>query len=217
MPWPHLSSFQRHKETTRSCWGYSFEYSDEHRVLEQAIQPLKYSFDSLADEAYQRLTSISSEDPVSGPKAPEKLEEGHGTRSAATEITEKPPVTAAKRDLYILLQKNADKDPVLGSLWNEAWTVPSWVDFEKVARGQDVFYRLAGLTYPIFELQPISADNLKVWGPCLDRLSIPVAVSHHLCTVHTLAYQDMEIGTISTRHASELRLAPSTTFLTSHC
>jgi hypothetical protein len=57
-----------------------------------------------------------------------------------------------QRDLYALLRDNHPSDPKLHELWTEVNTVPTWVDWEQISRGQDVFYRyggpaLTGLTY----------------------------------------------------------------------
>ncbi|KAF4542966.1 Tat pathway signal sequence [Lasiodiplodia theobromae] len=62
------------------------------------------------------------------------------------------PECPLHRDLYALLRDNADKDEKLGELWREVNTVPAWVDWEQIKRGQDVFYRygsaaLTGLAY----------------------------------------------------------------------
>ncbi|KAL9122650.1 MAG: hypothetical protein Q9175_008374, partial [Cornicularia normoerica] len=48
---------------------------------------------------------------------------------------EEPP--DGKRDLYVLLQQNAFNDEALGQLWAEVNTVPSWVCWDQIARGQD--------------------------------------------------------------------------------
>ena len=53
----------------------------------------------------------------------------------------------AARDLYALLRDNADKDPKLKQLWDEVNTVPEWVDWEQIRRGQDVFYRYGGANF----------------------------------------------------------------------
>ena len=49
-----------------------------------------------------------------------------------------------KRDLYLLLRDNASTDKVLGALWKEVNTVPEWVDWAQISRGQEVFYRYGG-------------------------------------------------------------------------
>lgn len=49
-----------------------------------------------------------------------------------------------KRDLYALLQDNAGQHYKLQQLWDEANTVPSWVDYAQLERGQNVFYRYGG-------------------------------------------------------------------------
>lgn len=54
-----------------------------------------------------------------------------------------PPDAKGKpaRDLYALLEDHADEDPKLKLLWAQVNTVPEWVDWEQIKRGQEVFYR----------------------------------------------------------------------------
>lgn len=42
------------------------------------------------------------------------------------------------RDLYTTLKEEHNNDDVLGKLWNEVNTIPEWVDWEQITRGQDV-------------------------------------------------------------------------------
>lgn len=72
------------------------------------------TYDSLADECVQILNKIPT-----------------------GEDDDKP----FKKDLYGLLKKHADEDPKLKELWDEVNTVPEWVDWEQIQRGQDVFFR----------------------------------------------------------------------------
>lgn len=46
--------------------------------------------------------------------------------------------------MYQLLRDNADADPKLKELWDQVNAVPEWVDWDQIARGQDVFYRYGG-------------------------------------------------------------------------
>ena len=52
----------------------------------------------------------------------------------------KPP----SRDLYVILREHKDEDELLQQFWTEVNTVPPWVDWDQIARGQDVFYRYGG-------------------------------------------------------------------------
>lgn len=72
------------------------------------------TYDSLADECVQILNKIPT-----------------------GEDKDKP----FKKDLYGLLKKHADEDQKLKQLWDEVNTVPEWVDWEQIQRGQDVFFR----------------------------------------------------------------------------
>lgn len=50
------------------------------------------------------------------------------------------------RDLYAILRDHEETDELLHRFWREVNTVPSWVDWEQIKRGQDVFYRYGGAT-----------------------------------------------------------------------
>ncbi|CAN9151263.1 hypothetical protein AALT_g3901 [Alternaria alternata] len=141
--------FQRRTANTRDCWGYRFEWTPEHLTPEQ-MKPMKFSYDVLAEECLDRLNAIS-------PPHKGALPRNDSNRAAlssvpGTEEEKKEPLPVPKRDLYTLLEEHHDSDPKLAELWREVQTVPDWVDWDQIARGQDVFYRyggpaLTGLTF----------------------------------------------------------------------
>ena len=144
MAW--LSPLRRHDESTRSCWGYTFQLTPEHLTPEQT-HPLKFSYDRLGEEALKRLDAISPPlNVLVSRKEPHNTEKNneHQSDHLTKDVENEKPATGSKRDLYALLRDNASGDDVLNKLWSEANTIPSWVDWEKLARGQDVFYRYGG-------------------------------------------------------------------------
>ena len=130
MSWPN--PFARKDENSRHAWGYDFQWTDEHMTPEE-MHHLKYTYDVLGEEALNSLDRISP--PVSGELPRSK------SRISSKPDTEPPP----KRDLYELLKENASKDEKLGELWEQVNTIPDWVDWDQIARGQDVFYRYGGV------------------------------------------------------------------------
>ncbi|KAL2410496.1 hypothetical protein ABEF95_012163 [Exophiala dermatitidis] len=133
MAWPN--PFRRRDENTRTYWGYTFQLTPQHLTAEQA-HPLKYSYDVLGEECYEILNQLSP--PEIAKREVQNSEQGDNDKPA--------PATKPKRDLYLLLQANVDKDPKLQQLWDEVTTIPDWVDWDQIARGQDVFYRYGGAT-----------------------------------------------------------------------
>jgi hypothetical protein len=99
----------------------SFEWTELHRTAEQ-LRPLTFSYDKLADDCIAKLNELSP---------PEKYRPKAG----------EPPRKAPKRDLLALLEKHAKDDAKLEELWTEVNTVPDWVDWDQIQRGQEVFYR----------------------------------------------------------------------------
>ncbi|KAL6717476.1 hypothetical protein ACLMJK_005391 [Lecanora helva] len=115
----------------RRAWGYSFHLTDDH-LTEDEMYPMKFSYDTLGEEAYTILNDLSQLQlkGISGSGVSSKEPGGKSTDS--------------NRDLYILLRDNADANETLSKLWNEVKRVPPWVDWAQIARGQDVFYRYGG-------------------------------------------------------------------------
>ncbi|KAF2262347.1 hypothetical protein CC78DRAFT_498502 [Lojkania enalia] len=145
MAFPNPSRQQ--KENTRYCWGYEFKWTNEHLTPEQA-EPLKHSYDVLGEDCLQRLNAIS-------PHEDSALSRSNGQGNSISvdgdkEKKEKQP--KLPRDLYALLRDYHASDSKLKQLWEEVNTIPAWVDWGQIERGQDVFYRyggpaLTGLTY----------------------------------------------------------------------
>jgi hypothetical protein len=110
----------------------------------EEMHPLKYSYDVLGEECLNRLDAISP--PTTG-ELPRSRSRTPGKASA-----EPPP----KRDLYALLRDHAPEDEKLGELWEEVNTIPDWVDWDQIARGQDVFYRYGGVALTAVWMRPHS-------------------------------------------------------------
>jgi hypothetical protein len=103
-----------------------------HPTPEQ-MHPLKFSYDVLGEQCYNRLNEISPPPDASLPR----------NKSQFTQDV-KGEQQKAHRDLYIILRDHADTDATLAKLWEQVNTVPEWVDWEQIERGQDVFYRYGG-------------------------------------------------------------------------
>lgn len=109
--------------------------TDDHLTPEQT-GPLKQSYDVLAEECLEILDRIS-------PPPRSALPRNHPIDDKKPDIATTEPAPP-KRDLYALLKDNADQEPKLKQLWDDINTVPDWVDWDQIARGQDVFYRYGG-------------------------------------------------------------------------
>lgn len=135
--------------TALSCWGYTFEWTPDHLTPEQT-KPMKFSYDVLAEECLDRLNVISP--PHKGALPRNDTTRAVPASAPGTDTEKKEPLPVPKRDLYALLEEHHESDPKLAELWQQVNTVPEWVDWEQIARGQDVFYRyggpaLTGLTF----------------------------------------------------------------------
>ena len=135
MPTDPMYYFKPRSERTRTCWGYTFELSPHHLQPEQA-RHLKYSYDTLGEKALNELNELSLRNAQS-----------RGMKSTVQNSnlqSETPTQHESKQDLYVLLRENAASNQVLGALWKEVNTVPVWVNWPQISRGQEVFYRYGG-------------------------------------------------------------------------
>ncbi|PBP20330.1 tat pathway signal sequence [Diplocarpon rosae] len=140
MSWPN--PFRRSDANTRHVWGYTFQWTPRHMSAEN-MHPMKLSYDTLGEECLNRLDEISP--PVNNelPRNQSRL---------PPKATSEP---LPRRDLYALLKDHASEDPKLGQLWHEVNTVPDWVDWDQIARGQDVFYRYGGVALTALAYQSL--------------------------------------------------------------
>ncbi len=118
MAWPN--PFRRRDEHTRTCWGYTFQLTEEHLTAEDS-QPLKFSYDKLGEECLNVLNAI---DP------PAKA----GIDSPKSESPDpgKPRRSKPKQDLFKLLEGHAQDHPKLQELWTQLNNVPDWVNWDQV-------------------------------------------------------------------------------------
>lgn len=102
----------------RRCWNYDFCWTPEHLTQEQ-MQPLRHTMDDLASDCIKPLAKLTSEKNSSGNSKPNIM----------------------KLDMYALLRDNHEKHEALTRLWEQINTVPDWVDWAQIERGQKVYYR----------------------------------------------------------------------------
>lgn len=107
------------KTTTRNriiydYWDYQFEWTDAH-LPHSEFEPLTRTCDTLADECSEVLDKIIADSDDSG--------------------------TPLRADRYALLRDHHKSHPALEELWTQINTVPEWVDWDQIHRGQDIFWR----------------------------------------------------------------------------
>lgn len=104
------------------------------------MQPLKYTYDKLSDSSVEKLLEISSRMKNTDADLNAKVSE----HTDQHDTLDSPKLSRSRPDLFLLLQENHSTDPILSQLWTEVTTVPSWVSWPQIARGQAVFYRYGG-------------------------------------------------------------------------
>ncbi|KAI8174199.1 hypothetical protein K4K49_002959 [Colletotrichum sp. SAR 10_70] len=115
----------------------------------EQLDPLKHKFDEVGSEA---LAALDGMFPPPPPRA--------GWYAKGKGENPQPD-----RDTYSLLRDNQHKDERLKSLWDEINSVPDWVDWEQIQRGQDVFYRYAPAAVAGFAFQGLLATTGASYRP----------------------------------------------------
>lgn len=120
-----------------SSWGYSFSWTRDHLSREE-LEPLRQQYDTSAANALERLQAI---------------------RATLMEESKAKGTSPPPSDLYVLLRDHRGDDDILAKFWTEVNTVPEWVDWEQLQRGQQFFYRYAIANIVGFALQGFVAEN----------------------------------------------------------
>lgn len=109
-------------------------------LTEERLSQLRFEQDDIASEALEKLYEIVSENEPSVCPVP-------------------------KGDLYATLEQHRSEHPALQKLWDQTNTVPEWVDWEQIERGQSFFYRYAAANMLGFALQGFISENVAALGP----------------------------------------------------
>lgn len=64
-----------------------------------------------------------------------------------------------RRDLFDTLRDSHSTNKILASFWAETQTVPKWVDWDQIARGQRFFYKHMAANFVGFALQGFMGEN----------------------------------------------------------
>ncbi|OJJ75806.1 hypothetical protein ASPBRDRAFT_116658 [Aspergillus brasiliensis CBS 101740] len=123
-------------------WGHTFTWTPLHQTREQ-LRPKMFTYDRLADECIEQLNAI-------------------GRQLVAQDRRNNP---LHELDVYFMLKDYARHDPKLGELWAQVNTVPDWVDWQQIKRGQEVFFRYGLPMLNVYILQVCeSVDAMKPGG-----------------------------------------------------
>ncbi|KAI1344066.1 hypothetical protein F5Y15DRAFT_426588 [Xylariaceae sp. FL0016] len=128
----------------RTHWGMKINWTPEH-LKPKDLEPLIHTYDIIGSEAVQRLNEIA-------PPPYTQKTSGGDNGDVHKNIKEKNIEGAIKpdgekkprRDLYTLMQEHASTDEKIGKLWDEINTIPEWVDWAQIERGQKIFFRYGG-------------------------------------------------------------------------
>lgn len=126
----------------KDVWGYTFDWTPSHLTATD-LQSLTLSYDKLTNDCLDEfdklgLTSPSSSSASFRAKISSSSSKPQPQNGAPTECP------MSQTDFFTLLETHHHKFPSLSTLWDQLTTVPAWVSYAAIARGQAVFYRYAG-------------------------------------------------------------------------
>ncbi|KAK1590317.1 transcriptional regulator [Colletotrichum navitas] len=130
-------AFARPNDDMRVVGNYSFRWTEDH-IPKDKTEHLRQTYDEVGAAAVARIQEIHQQALIEKSGNAEHL---------------------SKLDLFAVLQEHHEKDEALGQLWDEVCTVPDWVDWEQLARGQKFFYRYALANLMGFALQGFVGEN----------------------------------------------------------
>ena len=136
---------------TRKKWSHTFEWTPDH-LCQSELEPLRQEYDRLGAAALTKLQDLSVQ---------------HDSSLSSNTACPKP-----RLDLYTILRKNHQTDATLGKFWQELHSVPEWVDWKQICRGQDFFYRYAVANLTAFALQGFIGETVRVNTRCFFCISI---------------------------------------------
>ncbi|KAF5703336.1 4-hydroxyacetophenone monooxygenase [Fusarium mundagurra] len=129
----------KHEDEMREAWGYRFKWTRDHQTPEQ-YDYLKHSCDTLGEDCAVLLNEMYQ-------PARKSQQDKQGSNDTSR-VGAKPEERVPKwRDLYELFLEHHTEHPKLQELWDKVNTTPDWVDWDQIARGQDVLYRYGGAAF----------------------------------------------------------------------
>ncbi|KAK5999190.1 hypothetical protein PT974_01580 [Cladobotryum mycophilum] len=126
--------------TSYKVGRHSFDWTNLH-LPRQETDPFRYEYDKLGSEVVKKLQQLS-----------------------ATQKKEADGKPRCPFDMYDTLLDHHSMDETLSQFWTEIHTVPDWVDWEQLERGQKFLYRYAPATILGFALQGFLGENSGASG-----------------------------------------------------
>lgn len=120
-----------------TVWDHKFQWTEKHFAPEQ-LMPLRQQADDLALAALERLQAVIVNEKQNGGKQ---------------------GVPHTRPDLYATLKEHYQDDGILRQFWEEANSVPEWVDWEEIEKGQVFLYRYLGPNITGLVLQSFLGEN----------------------------------------------------------
>ncbi|GAP85185.2 putative transcriptional regulator [Rosellinia necatrix] len=124
--------------STQRSGPYTFKWTKLH-LPRSKTDPLRYEYDTIGAKALDQLQVIAK------------------SKGFSDDPRKRP-------DFYQLLVEHHASHEDLQALWTQVHTVPDWVDWEQLERGQRFFYRYAAANVMGFALQGFVGENSSAPG-----------------------------------------------------
>ncbi|BCR93841.1 oxygenase MpaB family protein [Aspergillus luchuensis] len=130
-------------------WDHTFAWSPLHQTREQ-LRSKMHTYDRLGDECIDQINDI-------------------GRQVVNQDRQNDPARKLPDLDVYIMLKDHAKDDRKLSELWAQVNTVPDWVDWQQIKRGQEVFFRY-GL--PILNVVSLASNLVTTSSISTDKCQL---------------------------------------------
>lgn len=118
---PHIKSWLPFLDSNKiqSVYDYKFERTPDH-LTDEELDKYRWSYDESASKVVETLDEIKRTRPEMETTLPSGLYE------------------------KLHIEATSGKDKLISTFWHKIHELPEWVDWESIARGQDVMYRYIG-------------------------------------------------------------------------
>jgi hypothetical protein len=117
-------------------YGIKFKWSPLHKDS-QDLSPLLRTYDELSTRALEFVDEIGASSMTSSIRR----NDGEETNAGQEKRFHRNFFNIMKQ--HVETQETDSEDPIQ-KLWHEIHTIPDWVDWEQIERGQKVFWRYGG-------------------------------------------------------------------------
>nr|pir hypothetical protein B5O22.200 [imported] - Neurospora crassa [Neurospora crassa] len=131
-----MCSNNNNNPNRKNIWGYTFNWTPSH-LTSTDLHPLTLSYDKLTDDCLDEIDALGLLSSSSSSSSSSKSSPSQNSHQCP--LHHYQPI-----DFLHLLLTHHPSSPSLSTLWTHLTTIPAWVSYPSIVRGQAVFYRYVG-------------------------------------------------------------------------